>query len=179
MAVVGVLAETDVGDDGRVGLGGDRAGGALDDTVVGPAPRPLGVFRLGDAEQDHGLDAGVGYLADAGNCLVDGDALVAGHRLDRDALVGCGVDEHRRDQVRRPERRLGDQVAQSVPSQASRTFGETHRSPVRTDRPITLLVSALEPLPPPAEKYKCGRELYNLVRYVPSITPPRYDYIDP
>ncbi len=114
MAVVGVLTQTDIRDHRRVRLGGDLAGRALDDTVVGVRPRAAGVLRLGDAEEEHRLHTRLGHLPDAVGGLVDRHAFVARHRLDGDAVVGGRVDEDRCDQIRRRETGLGDQRSQAV-----------------------------------------------------------------
>jgi len=126
VAVIGVLAEADVADHGDVRLGVDPADRALDDAVGGVRTAPLGVFRLGDAEEDHGLDARLPDLRDAVDRLVDRHALVTGHRLDGDALVGRRVDEHGRDQVRRREGGLGDERADAVGPESAGTVREVH-----------------------------------------------------
>ncbi|CDK40044.1 hypothetical protein BN903_50 [Halorubrum sp. AJ67] len=126
MAVIGVLTEADVADHRRVRLRVDPPDCPLDDAVVGVRPAPLGVFRLGDAEEDHGLDAGLGDLLDAVDRLFDRDALVARHRLDRHALVGRRVDEDGCDQVGRREVGLGDQRANAVGPESAWPVREVH-----------------------------------------------------
>ena len=64
MAVAGVFAEADVGDDQQLRHGGlDLADGALDDAVGGVGLRANLVLLGGDAEQDHAADAERGDLA--------------------------------------------------------------------------------------------------------------------
>ena len=126
MAVVGVLAEAEVGDDGGVGLGDDAPRGLLNDAVLGPAPRTDGVLRLGDAEEDDCLDAGVGDLPHAVDRLVDRHTLVPRHRGDLDAFVRRRVHEHGRDEVLRREARLADEPPYPVAPQAAGALGEVH-----------------------------------------------------
>ena len=58
MPVVGVLAEAHVGEERQPGrLGAKRAQRALDDAVVVPRARALGVLLLGDPEQEDRADA--------------------------------------------------------------------------------------------------------------------------
>ena len=58
VAVVGVLAQAHVGHHEQVGVGLlDRARGELDDALVVPGARALGVLRGRDPEQQHGRDA--------------------------------------------------------------------------------------------------------------------------
>ena len=58
VAVVGVLAQADVGDHEQLGVRGlDRARGELHDALVVPGAGALGVLLGGDAEQQHGGDA--------------------------------------------------------------------------------------------------------------------------
>ena len=58
VAVVGVLAEADVGEDEQLGVRGlDRARGELDRAVVVPGAGAVGVLLGGDAEEQDGRDA--------------------------------------------------------------------------------------------------------------------------
>ena len=63
VAVRGVLAEADVGEQEQLGEARpQRTERLLDDPVGDPGTRAVVVLLLGDAEQDHGLDAGAEQL---------------------------------------------------------------------------------------------------------------------
>jgi len=106
VTVIGVLTETDVGDHVHISLALDPTSGFLHDAVLGPRAATLGIFGLGDAEEDHRLDARCPDLFDAGNGLGDRDALLAGHRLDGHPFVDGRVDEDGSDEIARLDARL-------------------------------------------------------------------------
>ena len=113
VAVVGVLAEADVGEDEQLGVRRlDRARGELDRAVVVPGAGAVGVLLGGDAEEQDGRDAervgGAGLLHDRGDAV----AVDAGHRGDRRAPLQPVLDEQRQHEVRRRQRGLAHEVAQ-------------------------------------------------------------------
>ena len=100
MAVVGVLAEAEVGDHQqlrRLPLGQpDRL---LDDPVVGRRRRAAGVLVLGDAEEQDRRDAQLGHLGDRLAQPVERELILARHRRDLAPQVLAVIDEQRIDQV--------------------------------------------------------------------------------
>ena len=116
VAVVGVLAEAQVGDHqqpGRLPLGDpDRL---LDDPVVARGGRAARVLVLRDAEEEDRRDAQLGHLGDRLAEPVERELVLAGHRRDLPPQVLAVVDEQRIDQVvdgqprsRGPGRGAGD-----------------------------------------------------------------------
>jgi len=123
VAVIGVLTETDIADDVGVGVGTDFADAALDDAILGVGLGADVVFRVGDAEDDDRLDAGLADLFDPGGSLVDGYPFVAWHRGDLQPLVDGFVDEYRGDEVLCVEARLPDERPDAVGSETARPMG--------------------------------------------------------
>ena len=100
MAVVGVLAEAEVGDHQEIGR--DSPGepdGLLHDPVVAEGGRAAGVLVLGDAEEDDRRDAQLGGLGDRLAQPVERELILARHRGDLAPEVRAVVDEQRVDQV--------------------------------------------------------------------------------
>ena len=127
MAVVGVLAEADVGDDqqpGRLPLG--RAG-----SPPGRSPRrrergrAARVLVRGDAEEEDRRDAQLGDLGDRLAEAVERELVLAGHRGDLAPQVRAVVDEQRVDQVVDRQPMLADQVAE--PGMAAEPAGAMER----------------------------------------------------
>ena len=101
VAVVGVLAEADVGHDEQLGVRLlDRARGELDDALVVVGAGALGVLRSGIPKSrtaGRPSACGVAGLLDGRG---DAQAIDAGQRGDRLA-AGLRVDEQRQDEVGR------------------------------------------------------------------------------
>jgi len=125
VAVVGVLAEADVGDDVRIGLGGDSPDRLLDDAVLGPGRVPWSSLDSGMPNTITASTPSPG-LPRRGDRLGDRHALVARHRLDGGPLVRRGVDEHRRDEVRRRQVRLADERTDAVGPQTTGSASGVH-----------------------------------------------------
>ena len=126
VAVRGVLAEADVGDEHELGLlGPERAQGPLDDPVVGPGARALLVLLLRDPEQEHGLDPERDELVGLAR-----RASSTEWRVDAPAAPRCATvarpDEERHHEVVELEPRLADERAQRVgaPQPAQARGGE-------------------------------------------------------
>ncbi len=100
MAMIGVLAEAEVGDDqepGRGPLGDpDRL---LHDAVVAGRGRPARVLVLGDPEEDDPRDTQLGDLGDHLAEAVERELILARHRGDLAPEVLAVVDEQGIDQV--------------------------------------------------------------------------------
>ena len=112
VAVVGVLAQADVGHDEQLGVRLlDRARGELDDALVVVGAGALGVLAVGDPEQQHGGQAerlrGARLLDGRG----DAQAIDARQRGDRLA-AGLGLHEQRQHEVGGVQARLAHEVAQ-------------------------------------------------------------------
>ena len=126
MAVVGVLAEAEVGDHeqvGRLPLGEpDRL---LDDPVVARGGRAARILVLGDAEEDDRRDPQLGDLGDRLAEPVERELVLAGHRRDLAAEVVSVVDEQGIDQVVDGQLRFADQVAE--PGMAAEPAGPVER----------------------------------------------------
>ena len=83
VAVAGVLAEADVGDDEERGVGLlEGAHRLLDDAVGRVGLTGLLVLRRGYAEEEDGGNAELAQLLGLGGKLVDGELRLAGHRRD-------------------------------------------------------------------------------------------------
>ena len=60
VAVIGVLAKADVGDYEYIGSAFGGLDGALDDSLIAVGIASHGIFRVGNAEQDHSAQAQCG-----------------------------------------------------------------------------------------------------------------------
>jgi hypothetical protein len=134
VAVVGVLAEADVGHHDEVWVGVlDRARGELHDPFVVVGAGALGVLGVGDAEQQDGGQAQRGGLAGLLDGARDRQAVDARQRRDRGAAGARGLHEQRQDHVGRAQPRLADEVAQdrrrSQSPQAGGGKGHARRVP--------------------------------------------------
>ena len=112
VAVVGELAEADVGDDEQIGhriL--QTANGLGHDSRLAGGVASRGVLGSGDAEKDDAADAQVGDLLAFGGEQVGRDLVVARHGADWLTKPPAGSDEQGQDQVGRTDRHLADQVA--------------------------------------------------------------------
>ena len=115
VAVVGVLAEADVGDHGQAGhLRLDRGDGLLHGAVGAPGAAALSVLVVGQAEQQHRGHAQFMKGARLFDGAVDGHAADAGHRLDRLAARLAEQHEERLDQVLGRKAGLAHEVADAA-----------------------------------------------------------------
>ena len=104
MAVAGVLAIANIGDDQQFGHGFfDRTHGALHDSVVVVCARRLFVLRLGQPEEDDSADSERVDLLAFFDEFVDRKLIVAGHRGDLAPYAFPGADEKRKNELRRVE----------------------------------------------------------------------------
>ena len=112
VAVRGVLAEADVGDEDELRvLGAHRPQRPLDDPVLVPGARALVVLLLGHAEEEQRLAAERGELARLGDEILDREAAHPGQLLVRN---GRRPDEVRHHEVVEVEPRLAHEPAQGV-----------------------------------------------------------------
>ena len=130
MAVIRVLAETDVGHDDQVRTRVlERRDRLLHHAVVGVALETERVLRVRDPEQEHSLDAERRKLDRLACELIDRELVDARHGRHRPAHVGAGNDEERLDEVVWRERRLADEIAKrcsaSQAARATRPRAET------------------------------------------------------
>ena len=143
MPVRRVLAETDVREQQELRKPlAQRTQRVLDDAVLLPGAGALVVLRLGDAEQDHRLDARRDELLRLSDETLDG---VPAHRGQRLVLKRLGRDEVRHDQVREVEARLARERSQRArAAQAPETGGgeRAHDRRVRGGARIRALASA-------------------------------------
>ena len=129
MAVVGVLAQADVGPDRQVRGGLANARDGLRHRPVGiPGRRAAGVLGVGNAEEQHRADAERGQRRRLAGGQVGREARVARHRRDRLAQSLAGADEDRRDQLRRRQPGFLRQRAQRrcAAQAAAAMDGEAH-----------------------------------------------------
>ncbi len=115
VAVAGVLAVADVGDDDEFGVGGfDGADGLLDDAVVVVRAGGLLVLVLGDAEEDDAADAEGDALGAFLDEFVDGELEIAGHGVDRLADAFALDGEQGEDEVVGGEIGFADETADTL-----------------------------------------------------------------
>ena len=114
MAVIGVLAHAQVGEDDAVvaDLGAQVGQGELGDARGVVGGRAAAVLDRGHAEHDQAADAGPGRLRGRLAQAVPGVLDDAGHRADRLRLADALLDEHRQHQFAGAQRGLGHQGAQ-------------------------------------------------------------------
>ena len=114
MAVIGVLAEAQVGDHQQPGrrLPGDPDG-LLDDPVVAERGRPPRILVLGDAEQEDRRDAQLGRLGHRLAQPVERELILPRHRRDLPPQALPVVDEQRVDQVIHGQPGLAQHLAES------------------------------------------------------------------
>ncbi len=113
VAVVGVLAQADIGDHGQLrNLGLDGADGLLDDAGVAVGVLAHGVLGFGDAEQDDRRNAELVDFPGFGHDVLDG--LLVDPRHGRDLLLDPLAEgaEHRIDQVVDPQVGFTDHAPQ-------------------------------------------------------------------
>jgi hypothetical protein len=117
VAVAGVLAEADVGDEDEFFCGGaflDGAQALLDDAIVVPGAGSFFVLGIGQAEEQQPADAEGRSLFGFANSLIHGEIEDAGHGAYRIAHALAGTDEERIDQVAGIERGLAHECAKRL-----------------------------------------------------------------
>ena len=136
VAVAGVLAEADVGDEdqllgGRRGLEGAQA--LLHDAVVVICAGALLVLGFGQAEEQQAAEAEAGGFFGFANGFVDGEVEDAGHGADWAAHAFAGAEKEGIDQVAGVDGGLADQGAKGfgAAEAAHPGFRETHGSDCR------------------------------------------------
>ncbi len=133
VAVAGVFAEADVGDEHELLRSGGLPDGAqtlLHDSVFVPGARGLLVFGVGQTEEQKAAQAeACGFFSFAYG-FIHGEIEDAGHGADGVADALAGADEEWIDQVAGVERSFTDERAQRLsPSQpAHAVFRKTHGS---------------------------------------------------
>ena len=78
VAMIGVLAKTDVGDDQHVGGSFGRLDRALDDSLLAVRIAAQRILAIGNAEQDHSAQAQVGGCLDLFGRLIGRELAMAG-----------------------------------------------------------------------------------------------------
>jgi len=136
VTVIGVLAETHVGDEDEARGGPtDRAERARDDAArVGRAAAPR-VLLLRDAEEQHRRDADVGQPPAFLGRAVDRALRHARHRLDRSLDAVARYDEERLDELLRDDAGLANETAERLAAaEPPRAIGgeAAHRYPSLT-----------------------------------------------
>ena len=102
VAVAGVLAETDVGDEDQLpgGVGAAQgAQGLLNDAAFFPCAGAVLVLGFGQAEEQEAAEAEAGGFFGFEDGFVDGEVEDAGHGADFFAYAFAGADEQGVDQV--------------------------------------------------------------------------------
>ena len=142
VAVRGVLAETDVGQqhEPRARLA-QRPQRALDDAVVVPGARAVGVLLFRDAEQDQRLHAEPSGFLGLGDEIVDGKPAERGQLGVR---LGGRADEDREHEVVEIQSRLAHERAQAIaapeptqPRDGKRAHINNLRASIRASPPKT------------------------------------------
>ena len=129
MTVVGVLAETDVDDQSQLRYRLlDRAQCPLHDAVIGPGRAALGVFVLGQAEEQNRRDAFGGHLGTDPGGAVHRELVDARHRRYRAGHTVARTDEEGVDEIGHVEARLaGHPAQQGRPAETTESgVGEGH-----------------------------------------------------
>ena len=114
MTVIGVLVQTEIGDQHQVAadLRAKLAQRALHDPVLAVRLRSDGVLLDRDPEEDHGGDAETGDLHDLFSNRLQCVLRVPGHGSDRKRIGDPLLDEERRDEIAGTQRRLRYQTSQ-------------------------------------------------------------------
>ena len=132
MAVAGVFAEADVGDEHEL-LGGcgllEGAQSLLHDAVVVPRAGALLVLGFGQAKKQQAAESEASGFFGFAHGFVDGEIEDAGHGADGAAHALAGTEKERVDQVAGIKRGLANQGAKRLcATQAPNAgFRETHR----------------------------------------------------
>ena len=135
VAVVGVLAEADVGDEDEGVEARDCLEGAeslLDDALLGIGSGGVGIFFGGKAEEEQAAEAESGAGFGFFDGFVDGEIEDAGHGGDFLADAFAGTDKERVDEGGRGEMGFADEGAQrrSAAETAHAGDGEVHKGRV-------------------------------------------------
>ena len=125
VAVIGVLAEADVGPQRqrrvRASQGGEGRGHRPLRVGSGGA---VGVLRVREAEQDHAGDAQPRQVAALRDQFVDAQLIAPGHRRDGTPHTLAGTDEQRLDEIRRAQVRFAHEAPDGLgPAQPAGTVG--------------------------------------------------------
>ena len=118
VAVAGVGVERDVGDEAKLRkLALDRAAGAADKIALVQRFASLGVFErdLGVGEERNRRNLEVDRPLGLAHRFFDGQAVDAGHRVDRDAAFVAVDEEERPDKIVRRQDVLAPRAAASSP----------------------------------------------------------------
>src|SRR3989442_2094941 len=81
--------------------GPQRPHGLLDDPLVGIGPAAGRIFRVGEPEEENGIDPQSAYRTHIGDELIDRKPELAGHGGDRLADAPPAAHQHRVDEMMR------------------------------------------------------------------------------
>ena len=158
--VVGVLTETDIGNQQKAGhLLLEHSESALDDAMVIVGVRTDGILVLGNAEQDHARKTEVADRLALLHRPIDRQLGNPRHRSDRVGHPGAWDDEERHDQVIDTEFRFPDQAPEVfvTPQPASTVDGKTHnRSSIETVLFYSSIFPSLSSVCNPRGLVACG-----------------------
>ena len=129
VAVAGVFAIADVGDDQQLGgFAAHGADGVLHDAVVGVGAGGHFVLGFRQAEQDHAADAERLHFGALLHQFVNGQLIVAGHGADFAAHAFARADEQGQDELRRMEPGFAHQRTDALrrPQAAETVDGKRH-----------------------------------------------------
>src|SRR2546425_11451033 len=90
--------------------GPQRPHGLLDDPIVGIGPAAGWIFRVGEPEEENGIDPQSAYRTHIGDEFIDREPELAGHGGDRLADAPPAAHKHRIDELMRVQPRLADQL---------------------------------------------------------------------
>src|SRR2546427_310495 len=122
--------------------GPQRPHGLLDDPIVGIGPAAGRIFRVGEPEEENGIDPQSAYRTHIGDEFIDREPELAGHGGDRLADAPPAAHKHRIDELMRVQPRLADQLPDGLrPPQPPQPGG-----PLRTVRGLQVSSTPM-PLP--------------------------------
>src|ERR1700683_72864 len=114
MAMAGVFAHADVGDDQQFQIGvPNSVDGALNGSIVSPSLGALFIFFLRQAKQNNSGQAELFDFAAFFDEFIDRLLVDAGHGADFGAHIFAGADEHWGDKSGAAEARFANQAAES------------------------------------------------------------------
>src|SRR4029077_8684374 len=114
VAVIGVLAKANVGDDEKFEIGfADGFDGALDYSLGGERTCAARVFGLRQAEQNDSGNSQRLHFPALFNNLIRGLLINIRHGADFLADLAAGADEHGIDEARSGKLRFADEAAES------------------------------------------------------------------
>jgi hypothetical protein len=117
VAVAGVFAEADVGDEDEAFGGGgglESAKALLDDSVVGPCAGAFFIFGFGEAEEEKAAQAEIGRFGGILDGFVDAEIEDAGHGGDFFTDAFAGADEEWKDELAGFEAGFADEAAEGL-----------------------------------------------------------------